>query len=76
MVKLCHGCGAQRAALRRPKTGDQLCKECFYAALEEEVHRTIVDNRLFKPGEKVGPDCPLPGQPSLPRPTLIELLCR
>lgn len=31
----------------------QICKECFYQALENEVHRTIVDNDLFKPGEVV-----------------------
>ena len=31
----------------------QLCKECFYAALEEEVHATIVEHRMFKRGERV-----------------------
>jgi hypothetical protein len=31
----------------------QLCKECFYTALEDEVHQTIVNNRLFKRGERV-----------------------
>jgi hypothetical protein len=31
----------------------QLCKECFYAALEEEVHNTIMRYNLFKPGEVV-----------------------
>lgn len=31
----------------------QLCKECFYAALEDEVHQTVVSNALFSPGEVV-----------------------
>lgn len=31
----------------------QLCKACFFAALEEEVHATITSNALFKRGERV-----------------------
>lgn len=31
----------------------QLCKECFYEALEDEVHNTIITNRLFSRGEIV-----------------------
>ena len=31
----------------------QLCRECFYEVFEEEVHQTIVSNKLFKAGEKV-----------------------
>ena len=31
----------------------QLCKQCFYTALEGEVHETIVKNKLFKPGERI-----------------------
>lgn len=31
----------------------QLCQECFYEVFEEEVHQTIVSNKLFKAGEKV-----------------------
>ncbi|KAL4421680.1 hypothetical protein ABPG77_001221 [Micractinium sp. CCAP 211/92] len=53
MVRLCGHCGMQRAVLRRPKTAEQLCRECFYAALEEEVHQTITGARLFRPGERV-----------------------
>lgn len=53
MVRLCGHCNTQRAVLRRPKTAEQLCRECFYAALEEEVHQTIVGARLFRPGERV-----------------------
>ena len=31
----------------------QLCRDCFYRAFEEEVHETIVQNRLFLPGERI-----------------------
>lgn len=31
----------------------QLCRDCFYKCLEDEVHQTIVSNKLFKPGERV-----------------------
>ena len=31
----------------------QLCRECFYRAFEEEVHDTIVENKLFLPGERI-----------------------
>jgi len=44
---------SSRAILKRPKTGDALCKECFFYAFEEEVHHTIVTNKLFKPGDVV-----------------------
>lgn len=30
-----------------------MCKECFFAAFEDEIHQVIVSNRLFKPGERV-----------------------
>lgn len=45
-------CG-QKAILKRPKTGDVLCKECFYAAFETEIHFTIVKSELFKAGDYV-----------------------
>ncbi|KAK3097293.1 hypothetical protein FSP39_008428, partial [Pinctada imbricata] len=32
---------------------DALCKECFYYAFEEEIHKTIVDAKLFTEGETV-----------------------
>ncbi|XP_067002342.1 cytoplasmic tRNA 2-thiolation protein 1 isoform X2 [Anabrus simplex] len=45
-------CG-NRAILKRPKTGDALCKECFYFAFETEIHNTIVEGGLFKSGQVV-----------------------
>eukprot|EP00057_Strongylocentrotus_purpuratus_P029635 XP_011684109.1 PREDICTED: cytoplasmic tRNA 2-thiolation protein 1 [Strongylocentrotus purpuratus] len=48
----CRKCGGS-AILKRPKTGDALCKECFYAAFESEIHHTIVTGKLFTRGERV-----------------------
>ncbi|XP_057469972.1 cytoplasmic tRNA 2-thiolation protein 1 [Actinidia eriantha] len=49
----CSICNQRKPALKRPKTLDQICRECFYAVFEDEIHRVIVDNQLFKPGERV-----------------------
>ncbi|XP_071955491.1 cytoplasmic tRNA 2-thiolation protein 1-like [Antedon mediterranea] len=43
----------KNAILKRPKTGDALCKDCFYHAFETEIHQTIIDAELFKRGETV-----------------------
>ncbi|KAG6422711.1 hypothetical protein SASPL_113090 [Salvia splendens] len=51
--RLCTICNTKRAALKRPKTLEQICKDCFYAVLEDEIHRVIVDNHIFKRGERV-----------------------
>ncbi|KAK5645565.1 hypothetical protein RI129_006865 [Pyrocoelia pectoralis] len=45
-------CG-KKAVLKRPKTGDVLCKECFFEAFEIEIHFTITRAKLFKPGMTV-----------------------
>ena len=51
--KLCALCTNSRAILRRPKTGQQICKECFFYVFETEVHNTITQAQLFKPGDRV-----------------------
>lgn len=38
---------------KRPKTGDALCKECFYIAFENEIHNTITTCNLFQTGDCV-----------------------
>ncbi|CAJ0755529.1 15372_t:CDS:10 [Entrophospora sp. SA101] len=53
MVRLCIICNKEKAIVKRPKTGQQACKECFYYVFETEVHNTITDNKLFKKGDKV-----------------------
>lgn len=47
---LCHD---KRAIVKRPKTGQQVCKECFFYVFETEVHRTITDAGLFNKGDRV-----------------------
>lgn len=54
MVVKCKRCDKNKAILKRPKTSDVMCKECFFFVFEEEVHKTISDAKLFKPGEKIG----------------------
>ncbi|KAG0265834.1 cytosolic thiouridylase subunit Ctu1 [Mortierella polycephala] len=49
----CNLCQSVRAILKRPKTGQQLCKECFFHVFETEIHNTIVDNKLFKRGDRI-----------------------
>ncbi|KAH0648320.1 hypothetical protein KY285_033568 [Solanum tuberosum] len=51
--RLCTLCNEKRAALKRPKTLEQICRECFYTVFEDEIHRVIVDNQLFKSGERI-----------------------
>ena len=51
--KLCALCTKSRAILKRPKTGQQICKECFFYVFETEVHNTITQAQLFKPGDQV-----------------------
>lgn len=50
---LCDICGKQKAVLKRSKTLQRLCKECFFHVFETEVHNVIVDNTLFQRGDKV-----------------------
>jgi cytoplasmic tRNA 2-thiolation protein 1 len=52
-LKACEICDKNRPALKRPKTGQKLCKECFYYVFETEIHNTIQDTNLFHRGEKV-----------------------
>lgn len=53
MVKNCAVCNVQKAILKRPKTGQMICKECFYSVFENEIHETITKNKLFKKGDRV-----------------------
>lgn len=50
----CAVCEDKHASIKRPKTGEALCRECFFQAFETEIHRTIVSNRLFSRGELIG----------------------
>nr|CAJ2482524.1 unnamed protein product [Leishmania braziliensis] len=50
---LCTKCGVERAAVKRPRNGQLLCRECFFALFEAEIHDTIQSERLFVPGDVV-----------------------
>lgn len=51
--KLCIICNTEPAALKRPRTSELLCRECFFNAFESEVHDCIVRHKLFVPGDVV-----------------------
>lgn len=49
----CVKCNDRRAIIKRPKTGEPSCKECFLLAVETEVHELITGTNMFSRGEKV-----------------------
>lgn len=51
--RACSGCGAARAAVKRPKTGRAVCRPCFFAQFEDEVAATIAREQLFARGDVV-----------------------
>ncbi|KAH7319724.1 hypothetical protein B0I35DRAFT_353049 [Stachybotrys elegans] len=50
---ICMRCSTNRAVVKRPKNHHKLCRECFLAVFEDEVHHTITSSKLFVPGERV-----------------------
>lgn len=52
-AKLCVHCKASRAQILRPKTHERLCKSCFIAVFEAEIHATITSTNLFARGDRV-----------------------
>ncbi|EPE32944.1 Adenine nucleotide alpha hydrolases-like protein [Glarea lozoyensis ATCC 20868] len=50
---LCANCKTSRALIIRPKNHQKLCKECFIAVFEAEIHHTIITTSLFSPGDKI-----------------------
>ncbi|EPQ26423.1 uncharacterized protein PFL1_06071 [Pseudozyma flocculosa PF-1] len=51
--KLCLICQKERAVLKRPKTGQSICRSCFFHVFETEVHHTITSSNLFRRGDRV-----------------------
>jgi cytoplasmic tRNA 2-thiolation protein 1 len=49
----CELCQTRNAKIKRPKNSMAVCHECFFLVFEEEIHHTIVTNKVFKRGEKV-----------------------
>lgn len=52
-MKNCCICHRNRAILKRPKTLQSICRDCFFHVFEEEIHHTITSNALFKRGDKI-----------------------
>ncbi|MCJ1341153.1 nucleotidyltransferase [Bachmanniomyces sp. S44760] len=50
---LCALCTNIRAVVVRPKDQQKLCKSCFIAVFEAEIHNTIVNNSIFHTGERI-----------------------
>ena len=53
MVKTCEYCKKNPAKLRRAKNKKMSCLDCFYFHFEEEIHQTIVSEKLLVPGDKI-----------------------
>ena len=51
MHRSCEICNEAKPSVKRPKTGQVVCKPCFFNAIESEVHETITTCNLFRPGE-------------------------
>lgn len=49
----CEHCHTGRAVIVRPKNLQKICKPCFLAIFESEIHETIVDSALFQKGERI-----------------------
>jgi cytoplasmic tRNA 2-thiolation protein 1 len=50
---LCAICKVSRALIIRPKNHQKLCKACFIAIFEAEIHHTITSTSLFSPGDRI-----------------------
>jgi cytoplasmic tRNA 2-thiolation protein 1 len=53
MPKICELCKTATAKIKRPKNQQLLCHACFFLSFEEEIHYTLVSNKVFHKGEKV-----------------------
>lgn len=51
--RLCSRCCNAKAAVKRPHNGQLLCQQCFFDMFEEEIHQTIIKEKLFVPGDVV-----------------------
>lgn len=52
-MSLCQTCQAAKPRILRPKTQQPTCLSCFFTSFEDEIHYTIVSNKLFKRGDRV-----------------------
>lgn len=54
VARTCELCHVRKPQMKRPKTSQKICRECFYHVFETEIHNTITANKLFNRGDKVG----------------------
>ncbi|KAA0193974.1 Cytoplasmic tRNA 2-thiolation protein 1 [Fasciolopsis buskii] len=52
MPASCCRCGS-KGFIKRPKTNQVMCKDCFSWCFEEEIHWTIVTANLIEPGDRI-----------------------
>ena len=52
-MKKCELCKERNARIKRPKNQMAVCQECFFIVFEEEIHHTIMTNKMFKAGERI-----------------------
>lgn len=50
---VCENCHNGRAVIVRPKNLLKICKPCFLAIFESEIHETIIQSQLFQRGERI-----------------------
>lgn len=53
MPATCEYCNLNKAKILRPKNRKKVCLPCFYEVFENEIHLTIIENKIFKKGEKI-----------------------
>jgi cytoplasmic tRNA 2-thiolation protein 1 len=49
----CQYCHERPPKLKRSKNGFKTCTECFFFRFEEEIHQTIMEERLFEAGDHI-----------------------
>ncbi len=52
-MTLCTSCGKRPAQFLRRTSGEKLCLPCLFKSIEEKVWRTIRDEKMIEPGDKV-----------------------
>ncbi|KAL7072230.1 hypothetical protein ACQ4LE_008831 [Meloidogyne hapla] len=50
----CQECTERQAKIKTSKDGHPRCVECFNQWFEEDVHKTILETKIFNSGERIG----------------------
>ena len=49
----CSKCGNPKVIIKKPQSGQLLCKDCFIESIEKKVIQTIKKEKLLDKGDKV-----------------------